>query len=102
MKNILKEIKNDIISVGDEPRVDNIEQYISQNKIFCILFYSNIIPDYSNMLTSLNNVINDNSSLKLIICICEDTEEDYKNTLSTINNVSCLIFNYESKNKMVH
>ena len=99
MKNILKEIKNDIISVGDEPRVDNIEQYISQNKIFCILFYSNIIPDYSNMLTSLNNVINDNSSLKLIICICEDTEEDYKNTLSTINNVSCLIFNYDSKNR---
>ena len=51
------------------------------------------------MLTSLNNVINDNSSLKLIICICEDTEEDYKNTLSTINNVSCLIFNYDSKNR---
>jgi len=35
MKNVLKEIKNDIISKGDEPRVDNIEQYISQNKIFC-------------------------------------------------------------------
>jgi len=99
MKNVLKEIKNDIISVADEPRVDNIEQYISQNKIFCILFYSNIIPDYSTMLSSLNNIIKNNSSLKLLICICEDTEEDFKNTLSTINNVSCLIFNYDSKNR---
>ena len=54
MKNILKEIKNDIICLGNEPRVDNIEQYISQNKIFCILFYSKILPEYSNLFLSLN------------------------------------------------
>ena len=43
MKNVLKEIKNDIISKGDEPRVDNIEQlYISkQNILFIILFKLN-------------------------------------------------------------
>ena len=99
MKNILKEIKNDIISLGNEPRVDNIEQYISQNKIFCILFYSKIIPDFSNMFLSLNNIISNNQTLKLLICICEDTEEDYNKSLSEINNVSCLIFKYDSKNR---
>ena len=36
----VKLIKNDILSYGKEPRVDNINQYISQNKLFCILFYS--------------------------------------------------------------
>ena len=48
MKNILSNIKNDIISLGSEPRVDNLEQYMSQNKIFCILFYSKMIPEYTN------------------------------------------------------
>ena len=99
MKNILKEIKNDIISFGKEPTVDNIEQYISQNKIFCILFYSKIIPDFSNMFLSLNNIINDNPILKLLICICEDTEEDYNKSLSEVNNISCLILKYDSKNR---
>ena len=99
MKNILKEIKNDIISLGNEPRVDNVEQYISQNKIFCLLFYSNIIPDFSNIFSSLNDIISNNSSLKLLICICEDNEEDYNKSLSQINNISCLILKYESKNR---
>ena len=99
MKNVLKEIKNDIISMGDEPRVDNIEQYISQNKIFCILFYSKIIPEYSNILLSLNTIINNSTTLKLIICICEDTEEDYKKSLYELNKISCLILNYDSKNR---
>ena len=98
MKNILKEIKNDIISMGDEPRVDNIEQYISQNKIFSILFYSKIIPNYLNILSSLDNFFNNDNSLKLILCICEDDEEDYNKIFSEIN-ISCLIFNYDSKNK---
>jgi len=98
MKNVLKEIKNDIISKGDEPRVDNIEQYISQNKIFCLLFYSNIIPEYLNILSSLK-IINNNDNLKLIICICNDSEEDYNKTISEMNDISCLILNYNSKNK---
>ena len=51
------------------------------------------------MLSSLNNIINNNSSLKLLICICEDTDEDFKNCLSAINYVSCLSFNYDSKNR---
>ena len=51
------------------------------------------------MLFSLNNIINNNSSLKLLICICEDTDEDFKNSLSAINYISCLILNYDSKNR---
>jgi len=98
MKNILKEIKNDIISKGDEPNVDNLDQYISQDKIFCILFYSKIIPDNSNLLSSLK-ILNTSDVLKLVICICEDTEEDYKASLSQINNISCLILKNESKNR---
>ena len=99
MKNILKEIKNDIVSFGNEPRVDNIEQYISQNKIFCILFYSNLLPYYSNVFLSLNNIINNNSELKLLICICEDDEEGFNKSLSEINNISCLIIKFDSKNR---
>ena len=98
MKNILKEIKNDIISKGDEPNIDNLDQYISQDKIFCILFYSKIIPDSSNLLSSLK-IFNTSDVLKLVICICEDSEEDYKASLSQINNISCLILKYESKNR---
>ena len=98
MKNILKEIKNDIVSSGKEPRVDNLEQYISQNKIFCVLFYSKIIPEYLDILSLLNQTINDNDSLKLILCICEETEEDYNDMILEIKNISCLIINYNSKN----
>ena len=69
MKNILKEIKSDIISKGDEPNVDNLDQYISQDKLFCILFYSKLIPDISSVLSSLK-IINSSNTLKLVICIC--------------------------------
>ena len=37
--NILKEIKNELISKGTEPNIDNFDQYISQNKIFAILLF---------------------------------------------------------------
>ena len=94
MKNILKEIKNGIISSGAEPRVSNIEQYISQNKIFCVLFYSEIIPDNSTLLSFLDNIINKDSMLKFLICICEENEEDYNKKISELNNISCLILNY--------
>ena len=98
MKNILKEIKNDIISKGDEPNVDNFDQYMTQDKIFCILFYSKLIPDSSNVLSSLK-IINNFDALKLVICICEETEEDFKASLAQINNISCIILKYESKNR---
>jgi len=98
MKNILKEIKNDIISKGDEPNVDNLDQYISQDKIFCIFFYSKLIPDSSNILSSLK-IINTFDALKLVICICEENEEDFKISLDQINNNSCIILKYESKNR---
>lgn len=101
MKNILKDIKNDIKSLGSEPRVDNLEQYISQNKIFCILFYSKIIPEYSNLLSSLSEQMNNNNLMKLLICICEESEEDYNKVISEINEVSCLVFNFDSKNREV-
>ena len=51
--NILKEIKNELISKGSEPRIDNLEQYISQNKIFAIFFISQIMPDITSILSSL-------------------------------------------------
>ena len=51
------------------------------------------------MLSSLNNIIKNNSSLKLLVCLCEGTDEDFKNSLSVINNLSCLIFNYDLKNR---
>ncbi len=101
MKNILKDIKNDIKSLGSEPRVDNLEQYISQNKIFCILFYSKIIPEYSNLLSSLSEQMNNNNLIKLLICICEESEEDYNKVISEIKGVSCLVFNFDSKNRDV-
>ena len=97
MKNILKEIKNDFISSGTEPRVSNIEQYISQNKIFCILFYSKIIQDNLTLLSLLDNIINKDSMLKLLICICEENEEDYNKNISELNNISCLILNFNSE-----
>ena len=98
--NILKEIKNELISKGREPNIDNLEQYISQNKIFSIFFISKIIPDISTILYTLNNLYMKNDSMKLIICICSDTKEDFEETLLLINkDISCLILNYESKNR---
>ena len=58
--NILKEIKNELISIGNEPNIDNLEQYISQNKIFSFLFYSKIIPDFESILSLLNNLYKKN------------------------------------------
>ena len=96
--NILKEIKNELISKGNEPRIDNLDQYISQNKIFTILFISKIMPDVSSILSSLHLQYSKNNKIKLIICICSDTKEDFDETLSVISeDIPCLIFNYESK-----
>ena len=96
--NILKEIKNELISKGTEPRIDNLDQYISQNKIFTILFISKIMPDVSSILSSIHAQYSKNSKLKLILCICTDTKEDFDETFLIINDaIPCLIFNYESK-----
>ena len=98
--NILKEIKNELISKGTEPNIDNFEQYISQNKIFSILFISKIIPELSSLLESLNDLCLKNESIKLLICICSDSKADFEEILFLIkDNISCLIFNYESKNR---
>ena len=97
--NILKEIKNELIIIGNEPRIDNFEQYISQNKIFTFLFYSKIIPDFETILPLLNNLYEKFDSLKLIVCICEESEEEFKEILSTIKDISCLIMTFESKNR---
>ena len=97
--NILKEIENELISIGDEPRIDNFEQYMSQNKIFTFLFYSKIIPDFESILSFLNNLYIKFDSLKLIICICEDTEEEFNQVLSTIRDISCIIMKFETKNR---
>ena len=100
--NILKEIKNELISKGDEPRVDNLEQYISQNKIFTILFFSKIIPDFESVLSILNSIYQKFDNLKLIICICEETEEEFNQVLSCIKeDITCLILKYESKNREI-
>ena len=67
--------------------------------IFCILFYSKKIPEIENMLFSLNNKIYKSNSLKLIICICDETEEEYDEALSKIKGISCSIINYDIKNR---
>ena len=96
--NILKEIKNELISKGSEPSIDNLDQYISQNKIFAIFFISQIMPDITSILSSLYEQYSKNKLIKLIICICADTKEDFDETLSIISDdIPCLIFNYESK-----
>ena len=97
--NILKEFNKELISIGNEPRIDNLEQYISQNKIFTFLFYSKIIPEFESILPFLNNLYEKFDLLKLIICICEDTEEEFNQSLSTIRDISCLIMKFESKNR---
>ena len=99
--NILKEIKNELISKGNEPRIDNFDQYISQNKIFTILFYSKLIPEFSSILSLLNEIYEKFGSLKLIICICEESQEEFNQTLSKIPDISCLIFKFESKNREI-
>ena len=98
--NILKEVKNELINRGREPYVDNFDQYISQNKIFSIFFISKIIPELSSILNTMNSLYKNNEIIKLIICICSDSKEDFEETLLLIKeDISCLIFNYESKNK---
>jgi len=97
--NILNEIKNELMSKGDEPRIDNLEQYISQNKMFTILFVSKIIPDFSSILTTISRNYENIDSIKLMICICEEAEEDFNEVLSNIKDISCLVFIYESKNR---
>ena len=97
--NILKEIKNELISIGNEPNIDGLEQYISQNKIFSFLFYSKIFPDFESILSLLNDLYKKFDCMKLIICICEDNEEDFNEIVKTIQNISCLIFKYDSKFK---
>ena len=97
--NILKEVKNELISKGIEPNIDNFDQYISQNKLFSILFFSKVIPNYTSILTILEPIFAKNDTIKLIICICEDTKEDFEEVLLSIKDISCLIFYFESKTR---
>ena len=97
--NILKEVKNELISKGKEPNIDNFDQYISQNKLFSILFFSKIIPNYTSILTNISTIFSKFDSIKLILCICEDTKEDFDEVLLSIKDISCLIFNFESKSR---
>ena len=100
--NILKEVKNELTSRGREPYVDNFDQYISQNKIFSIFFISKIIPELPSILNTMNSLYKNNEIIKLIICICSDSKEDFEETLLLIKeDISCLIFNYESKNRQI-
>ena len=78
--NILKEVKNELINRGREPYVDNFDQYISQNKIFSIFFISKIIPELSSILNTMNSLYKNNEIIKLIICICSDSKEDFEET----------------------
>ena len=76
-----------------------MEKYISQNKIFTFIFYTKIIPDFEIILP-LWTIYKKNSILiKLIICICEDNDEEFNQILSSIKDISCLIMKFESKNR---
>ena len=67
--------------------------------IFCIFFYSKKISEDEHILSSLNNKIRENDSLRLIICICEETKEDYEEALSKFEEISCLILNYDLESR---
>lgn len=101
MKNILKEIKENFICKGGEYPVNDLEIFISENKIFNILFYSTNISlsnDYSlNNYENFLSKYNQNKEIKVIICICDDNEEDYNKSINKFSNISCLIIPFNSK-----
>ena len=63
------------------------------------LDYSKTIPEIENLLYILNNKICKSDSLKLIICICDETEEEFNEALSKFKGMSCSIINYDIENR---
>ena len=96
--NILKEIKDEIINKGKESQTDNLERFISEEKLFSILFYTNRFPSSNKILPIIKKYISPNENIKLIIIICEDDEIEYNNILNSLNDISCLTMKYNSKN----
>lgn len=99
---------NNILLEGEDIKEDNKEEIKDDFQdekrettglIFCILFYSKKIPEIENMLFSLNNKIYKSNSLKLIICICDETEEEYDEALSKIKGISYSVINYDIESR---
>ena len=100
---------NNIIVEDEDIKEDNTEKIEEDDfqdekrettgLIFCILFYSKKIPEIEKLLFSLNNKIYKSKSLKLIICICDETEEEYDKALSEIKGISCSVINYDTESR---
>ena len=90
-----EDIKEDnTIKIKDNTQ-DKKREVITEGLIFCILYYSKAILEITNLLFSLNNKICKSNSLRLIICICDKTEEEYNEALSDFTEISCSILNYD-------
>ncbi len=101
--NILKEIESNLIKNGGISYT-SLDICIKKNKIFGILFISDIIPKVNTILQNINNLLislkkTEDDILKLIICICDEEKPDYDKTFSKISNISCFILPFESEGK---
>ena len=103
--NILKQIEPNIIKVSDASYT-SIDMCIKQNNIFCILFISNFLPDFNDiiiifkdLLNSMKQDENNNNIFTLIICICDEEKEDFDITLKKLSEVSCFIIPFDSKER---
>ena len=107
-KNILEEIEESIIKKGDASYT-SINICIKNNNIFGMLFISEFIPNFSDIMQIIQNLMNinskeENSIFTLIICICSEEKEDFEKTLSMISKLSCFILPYNSdlKEKIIN
>ena len=82
-----------------EKLTDNFDEYLSNNNMFGILFFSKLIPDYLDIMTPIRKYIISKNVLKIIICICEDDEEDFKMTLEKMENLKGTYLDFKSEER---
>ena len=99
MFKIFDDINNLEKSNEKDKLTDNFDEYLSKNNMFGILFYSNIIPDKFDILSPIRKYIVSKNLLRIIICICEDNEEDYKKALAGIDDFQGLYLDYKSEDR---
>lgn len=96
--NILKEIKVSFITKGEETPVKDLDLFISQKKIFNILFYSSNLSISKESIKKYKNIIqNYTEEIKTIICLCDETEEDFNISLIDFSDINCFIIPFDSK-----
>lgn len=106
--NILKEIHPGLINKGKELLPDNFDNFIQQNKLFLILFYSQIIFSQNTnnnneflqtFFFRFSNISENFPNIKFIICLCDEEKEDYDLSKKYFSKFSCLIIPFESEGK---